>query len=75
MKTIDVWKDAVETDGRISFSLAWFKKEKIADEFSKQVEKKGSIHNGGHFHGMPLRRSPEFDYVNKEHGKLYAVKF
>lgn len=63
----------VKMDIRICFAIAYFKTEADADIYAADVERRGVTYNGGWFHGMPCGRDKTWDYVDKEHGKLYAV--
>lgn len=65
--------EPVKTDGRICFGIAYFKTKKDAATFAKFIAERGDTYNGGFFHGMSCGRDPDFDHVDKELGKLYAV--
>ena len=64
---------ATKHDQRICFGISWFKTEDDAKAYEADVKKRNRRVNGGYFHDMPCGRAPHFDYVDKEHGQLYAV--
>ena len=61
----------VKTQGRICFGIAWFTSEADAKRYAEAHV--GDTYNGGFFHGMPCGRDKGFDYVDPQHGKLFAV--
>ena len=64
---------AVDHDQRICFGISFFKTEDDAKLYDQFVRRRGTTYHGGFFHGMPCGRDASFDYVHKDHGKLYAV--
>ena len=60
-------------DGRICFSILFFKDPKDAAEAAQAVVKAGDTYNGGFFHGKPCGREPSWDYVDPDGVKWYAV--
>lgn len=63
----------VKRSSRICFSIAFFKSEADAMLYDAYVRKLGRTYNGGYFHGMACGRNNSFDYIDPEHGQLYAV--
>lgn len=68
----DTLPEPVETDVRISFSIAWFATEAEADRYGAYVRATGATYNGGWYHGRPCGREPSRD-VERDGKKLYAV--
>jgi len=69
-------KNAVFTDHRTCFALAYFATEAEAKTAAEKVEAAGNTYNGGFYHGCACGRAPQFDHDSKEHGKkLFAVSF
>lgn len=66
---------AVKHDVRICFALVFFKGAEIANLAGEQSQLAGNTYNGGWFHGMSCGRDKSFDYVDKDHGQLYAVSY
>jgi hypothetical protein len=63
----------VKRDSRICFGIAYFKTETDAMLYAEHVKMKGRTYNGGWFDGMPCGRETSRDYVDSEHGQLFAV--
>jgi hypothetical protein len=63
----------VKTEGRICFGLEWYATEAEAEVRTKEVRESGQRYNGGFYHGSACGREKGFDYVDKEHGPLFAV--
>lgn len=63
----------VKRDSRTCFGISWFATEEEADEYAKSVREQGITYNGGFMHGLPCGRDTAFDYVDTEHGRLFAV--
>lgn len=63
----------VKTDSRISFGIEFYATEAEAERRGQQVRTQGDTYNGGWLHGKVCGRDPSFDYLDPEHGRLYAV--
>ena len=64
---------AAKSESRGSFGIAWFTDETEARRYADFVEAKDHRYNGGMMHGRQCGRNREFDYSDKELGRLYAV--
>lgn len=70
-----MYQDAVKTDSRICFAIAWFDDEKLAEEWGEKIKAGGATYNGGWHHGEACGREKGRDYITKDGVKLYAVTY
>jgi hypothetical protein len=63
----------VKTDSRICFGIAYFKTEKDAERYAKDIVRRGITYNGGWLDGKPCGRDKTWDHVDATLGQLYAV--
>lgn len=63
----------VKLESRICFGIAFYATEADATLAADAVRARGETYNGGFYHGMPCGRDTHFDYVDPEHGPLFAV--
>jgi hypothetical protein len=64
----------VLTEGRYSFSLAWYDSLDKATAAAKVVVASKATRNGGYFHGEALGREEDFDFTH-EGVPLFAVSY